>query len=282
MLTKNLALISEVEGHDPGDVARVAAALQRQATRDFGPIWDVLATVDAFPRLEDVPAGYWPMIVREDIHKKGADGIHLDKNGQPFALIKFTDSWSLTASHEMLEMLADPVGFRLIAGQSPMPGQGRVEFLVEVCDPSEAALFGYTVNDILVADFYTPRFFDPVAVEGVRYSFTGAIKQPRQVLPGGYLSWLDPVSNHLWQQTWFEANPEFVDGGVFDASVRSLRSEVDRRTPHPELTKGLDSDNPTLQAAVAAGAQTAVAAGSKAAQLRTQIAAILDVTGDGG
>src|ERR671911_258362 len=112
-LTLNLALVSEVKGHDISDVARVAAALQRQATRDFAPIWrQEGTTVDAFPRLEDVPVGYWPMIVIEDV--KGAAGIHLDENGQPFALIEISDSWSLTASHEALEMLADPWGNRLI------------------------------------------------------------------------------------------------------------------------------------------------------------------------
>jgi hypothetical protein len=47
MLTTNLALVSEVKGHDPSHVARVAPALQRQAARDFGPIWEVNATVDA-------------------------------------------------------------------------------------------------------------------------------------------------------------------------------------------------------------------------------------------
>jgi hypothetical protein len=115
MPTINLALVSEVQGHDQSDVARVAAALQRQATRDFGPIWDVQATVDAFPRL-----------------------------------------------------LGDPFGRRTIPGKSPKRGQGRVEFLVEVCDPCEAAQFAYTVNDILVSDFYTPHFFDPDAAAGVR------------------------------------------------------------------------------------------------------------------
>lgn len=282
MLTKNLALVSEIEGHDPADVAHVAAALQRQATRDFGPVWDVFATVDAFPRLEDVPVGYWPMIVRDDIGFEGAAGIHLDKDGQPFALITFGDSWSLTASHEMLEMLADPVGNRLIPGPSPKPDQGRVEFLVEVCDPSEAAEFGYTVNDILVSDFYTPRFFEPLAVEGARYSFTGAIKQPREILRGGYISWHDPVSDRWWQQRWFDADREYLDLGVFDANVKSLRSEIDKRTPHPELTNGLDSSNATLRAAVAAGEQTAAAAGSKALQLREQVTAIRDATRGGG
>jgi len=281
MLTENLALISEVEGHDPGDVSRVAAALQRQATRDFAPIWDVYATVDAFPRLEDMPVGYWPMIVRDDIGFEGAAGIHLDKDGQPFALITHGDSWSLTASHEMLEMLADPGGNRLIPGQSPKPDQGRVEFLVEVCDPSEAAEFGYTVNDILVSDFYTPRFFEPVAVEGARYSFTGAIKQPREVLSGGYISWHDPVSDHWWQQIWFGNEKEYRDLGVFEANVMSLRSEIDKRTSHPELVQGLDTSNPTLQAAVAVGEQTATAASSKASQLREQITAIRDAA-EGG
>src|SRR3954467_12861669 len=79
MLTTNLALVSEVEGHDPSDVVVVAAALQKQATRDFGPIWGVHATVDAFPKLEDVPVGYWPMIIRDDIGQPGAAGIHPHK-----------------------------------------------------------------------------------------------------------------------------------------------------------------------------------------------------------
>jgi hypothetical protein len=282
MLSTNLALVSEVEGHDPADVARVAAALQRQAARDFGPIWDVCATVDAFPALEDVPVGYWPMIVRDDIEVEGAAGIHLDKEGQPFALITYSDSWSLTASHEMLEMLGDPSGNRLIPGQSPHPDQGRVEFLIEVCDPSEGAEFGYTVNDILVSDFYTPRFFEPVAVQGARYSFTGAIEAPREILRGGYISWHDPVSDHWWQQRWFDAEPEFLDLGVFEESTQSLRAEIDRRTPHSELVQGLRPENPTLQAAVTVGEQTAQAAGSRAEKLRERIAAVRDAARGAG
>src|SRR6266540_3798052 len=144
MLTISVALVSEAEGHDPSDVARVTAALQRQAIRDFRKIWKVEATVDSFPTLEDVPVGYWPILVKDDIDVQGAAGIHLDKDGQPFALVTMSDSWSLTASHEMLEMLADPFGNRLVPGRSPKRGQGRVEFLVEVCDPSEADNFGYT------------------------------------------------------------------------------------------------------------------------------------------
>jgi hypothetical protein len=274
MLTINLGLVSEVDGHDPSDLARVAAALQKQAARDFGPIWDVTATVDAFPRLEDVPVGYWPMIVETDINTPGAAGVHEDKDGQPFALIAMSHSWSLTASHEMLEMLADPFGKRVIAGKSPKPGQGRVEFLVEVCDPCEADEYAYTANDILVSDFYTPRFFEPHRADGCRYSFTGAIKKPREILRGGYISWHEPVSNHWWQQIWFGEDKEFRDLGVFDATAGSLRAWVDSQTEHPGIDQGLPPSNPTLTAAVAVGEQTSESANAKAVSWREQIAAI--------
>jgi hypothetical protein len=277
MLTISVAVVSEVKKHDPGDVARVTAALQRQAIRDFRPVWKVEATVDAFPTLEDVPVGYWPILIQEDIGTPGAAGIHLDKDGQPFALVSMSDSWSLTASHELLEMLADPFGNRLVPGQSPKSDQGRVEFLVEVCDPSEADEFGYTVNDILMSDFYTPHFFDPVKADGVRYSYTGAITEPRTILRGGYISFHDPVSDHWWQQIWFGAKAEFRDLGVFDASTTgmSLRSWIDGQTEHPGIDEGLPKDNRTLTAAVAAGEMTAASSNAKASAWREQISAIL-------
>jgi hypothetical protein len=57
------------------------------------------------------------------------------------------------------------------------------------------------------------------------------------VLPGGYLSWFDPQGGHVWQQVYFGDAPEFRDLGQMDQS-RSLRAEVDRRTPRTELTEG--------------------------------------------
>ncbi|HMJ72954.1 MAG TPA: hypothetical protein VK471_06285 [Solirubrobacterales bacterium] len=274
MLPVNLALVSEVPDHDSGDVSRVAAALQRQATRDFGPLWNVQATVDAFPRLEDVPVGYWPMIVANDIERPEAAGVHEDENGQPFALVEMSDSWSLTASHEMLEMLCDPFGKRIIPGESPKRGQGRVEFLVEVCDPCEASKFAYRVNDILVSDFYTPRYFDPVASEGTRYSFTGALTGPRQVLPGGYLSWHDPVSDHWWQQVFFDSTSKFRDLNVRDSNATSLRAWIDGQTDHPGIDRGLKKSDKALRAAVVAGRQTEKSASLKAAAWRKQVKAL--------
>jgi hypothetical protein len=257
----------------------VSAALQKQASRDFGPMWEVSATVDAFEKLEDVPIGYWPMIIRDDIGFAGAAGIHLDRDGQPFALIQTSAGWSLTASHECLEMLADPFGNKLIAGPAPKQakGQKRVEFLVEVCDPSEAAKFGYTVNGILLSDFYTPHYFDPVSSPAVRYSFTGAIKKPREVLKGGYLSWHDPVTDHWFQVQFFSSKAVLADLGVLARNGRSLREMIDDLTPTPVTVPKAPTANRLVAAAVAGGASinTVSSTTSKAKTLRDQIQAIV-------
>jgi hypothetical protein len=232
-LIKQVALVSLSSRISTATVMRIAAALQKQATRDLAPIWNISATVDAFDQLRHVPVGTWPIIIGGNV-PPGAGGFHTDRNGQPLSIVRaFQDVnvLSQVCSHELLEMLVDPFGSRFVPGDSPMPDQGRVNFLVEVCDPSEAAEFGYTINNLLMSDFYTPHYFDPVQSAGVRYSFTGAITEPRQVLQGGYLSWQDPISKHFFQERRIDTvEPEFVDlGKPTDASL-TPREFIDRQT----------------------------------------------------
>jgi hypothetical protein len=251
----------------------VAAALQKQATRDFSPAWGVSATVDAFPKLDDVPIDYWPIIVLDDL--EGGGGVHMDQHRKPYALVDATDSWSLTASHEMCEMLADPFGNRKVAGQSPKDDQWRVEFLVEVCDPIEAPDFAYTINGYLVSDFITPRFYDPEPARGVRYDFTGAIEKPREVLEGGYISWHDPVSNHIWQFLWLR-DKQFKDLGKGDFSGhKSIREWVDAQTDHPGIDTGLPDSDATLADARARGDESHEANVARAAALRDDLESIM-------
>src|SRR5580765_5900619 len=110
MLPINVALVSATRRTNPVDVSHVAAALQKQDIRDVAPIWAVAATVDAFPSLRAVPAGYWPVVIVDDV--KGAAGYHQDSHGQPYALVEYSPSWSLTTSHELIEMICDPWGRR--------------------------------------------------------------------------------------------------------------------------------------------------------------------------
>ncbi len=227
MILRHVAVVSETENISFKELSTVSAALQKQAMRDLGPVWNIQATVDAFADLEDVPVGTWPIIIEEDIDEDGAAGVHEDTDGQPFALVTAEEGWSMTASHELIEMLVDPFGRRITEGQSPKPGQGRVQFLVEPCDPSEAAEFGYVINGVSVSDFYTPKYFSTVFNPADRYSHTGAIKQPRQVLKGGYLSWHDPVTDHWFQETFFSGNkPRFKDLGRLTAAAKSFRRQI--------------------------------------------------------
>ena len=275
MLTRHVALVAETKNISHSQLNKVAAALQKQVTRDFGHIWGVSATVSAFATLNDVPTDYWPVLVQDDIHTPGAGGVHEDKNGQPFALVQFSSEWSLTTSHEVLEMLGDPFGNRIVAGTSPKKGQGRVNFLVEVCDPSEDAPFAYTVNGITVSDFYTPHFFDPVAASGVRYSFTGAITKPRTILKGGYLSWAVPSTNEWFQQVWFGAKPSFRSLGVLTGKMTgSLRSTIDRLTPTPLEMKLLSQRAAKKTAVSQACHEVDSASASRAQALRKEIDAI--------
>ena len=144
-MLRQLALVSDVRGISMSDLTSVAAALQKQVQRDFAPIWDVEATVAVFTSLDDVPVGTWPVLIVESLPDPSVGGFHTTRNGQPFAIVRFDSSWPMTASHETLEMLADPSGNRLTPGNSPQSGQGSVEFVVEVCDPCEAPDFGYEV-----------------------------------------------------------------------------------------------------------------------------------------
>jgi hypothetical protein len=132
-------------------------------------------------------------------------------------------------------------------GRSPKRGQGQVEFLVEACDPCQGAQFAYTINGVLVSDFITPSFYDPRTTAGARYSFTGAVRQPRRILRGGYMTWHDPQSNHIWQQLWLGAGKRYRDLGEGDFSRQgSLRGFVDARTDHPDLDHGLAQTDATL------------------------------------
>src|ERR1700738_2421452 len=116
MLPANVALVATPDEVDTSELTAVAAALQVQATRDFGPLWNVAATVTAFTKLDDVPVGHWPIVVQKTIDNPDAEGFHTDHNQQPIAFVKYADNWTLVASHEMLEMLADPSGRRLVPG----------------------------------------------------------------------------------------------------------------------------------------------------------------------
>jgi hypothetical protein len=231
-----VGLVDKTKAIDPELMQAVAAALTIQVTRDLPQFWNVQATVTYEPNASKIPAGVWPVFLVKTL-PPGEGGFHLDQHNQPYSKViasPTSDEWTIDASHETLEMLVDPNGNRLqpstsiqIENGKIVDGTGQFAYLVEACDPCEADNFAYPIQGVAVSDFLTPHFYDPVVTPGTRYSFTGAIKAPRQILPGGYISWVNQQTDEMQQLLWVDPTkaPQIVNLGP--ASGASLREWVD-------------------------------------------------------
>jgi hypothetical protein len=232
-----VGLVDKTGRLDPQLVQETAAALNIQIMRDLAPIWDVQATVQHLPDPKKIPSGVWPVFLVAKL-PPGEGGVHLDKKNQPYSLVIGTpdsNDWTIDASHETVEMLVDPAGNRLqtsraiaIHGKGVTDTTGQFDYLVEACDPCEANEYAYSINGIAVSDFITPQYYDPVATSGTRYSFGGHIKAPRALLPGGYISYVNPATDNMEQILFLDSKP--IHRSLGPASGSSLRMFVDART----------------------------------------------------
>jgi hypothetical protein len=267
-----VGLVDKAGTLDPKLVQDAAAALNIQVMRDLASIWDIQATVRYLPDPKAIPVGVWPVFLVAKL-PPGEGGVHLDKNNQPYSLVIGTpnnNDWTIDASHETVEMLVDPGGNRLqtsraigIVGKGVEDTTGQFEYLVEACDPCEANNYAYSIDGIAVSDFITPHFYDPVTTPGTRYSFGGNIKQPRQVLPGGYISFVNPQSDEVQQILFLGPKPVLKDLGP--ATGLSLRAFVDGKTyalvaaarkPNRKLSKWCKSHRDHIEAAAVRRAQS--------------------------
>lgn len=198
-----VGLITQTTKVPLAQAAAAASALQVQAMRDLAPVWNTSATIQAFADPVDLPTDHWPMIIQDQI-PQDAQGVHLDNDLGPFALVKYSPDWALTCSHELLEMLCDPLGDRFQTAPHRLDPSRQVDYLVEVCDPSEDWDFGYDIDGFRMSDFYLPAYFDPTAPGP--YSHTGAITAPLEVPRNGYISWFDHADGHYYQ--WRAWEPE--------------------------------------------------------------------------
>jgi hypothetical protein len=223
---------------DPNLVEAAAAAINLQVMRDLPQFWNVQATVRYLPNATSLPAGVWPVRLVRSL-PPGEGGFHSDRHKQPFARVIATPGnagWTIDASHETIEMLVDPSGNRMqsspairIVGGKIQDGTGQFNYLVEACDPCEANNFGYTINGVLVSDFITPHFYDPVVTQGTRYSFTGALTAPRQILRGGYISFVNLQTDQLQQILWINPGPPQLNNLGTAPPGMSVREWIDNQ-----------------------------------------------------
>lgn len=226
------------------DAEPVVAALQRQVTEHLFPAWGVNAELVFTPKGKPTIPDAWPLVIADNSDTAGALGWHdLSQTGQPLGKIfAKTDldngtSWTVTASHECLELLIDPdinlVVFREDIGQL---------WSYEVGDAVEADELGYQIEGVLVSDFVFPSWFEGFRTTGP-FDQQNKLTAPFQILPGGYIGFYSITDGNGWQQQVARSIIPGAHGSAFDALLKPrsyrMRPPVGsrrerRRTPRSE------------------------------------------------
>lgn len=185
----NVAVFSKTSRIGYDALVAATAAIQIQVHDHLKPAWGKDAILTAFKSEKDVPTGYWKVWIQDEL-EYDVYGYHaVDNNNVPFAKLRYSDAWTVVLSHELVEMLVNPYVDFVLSSEVFEDGEGEEELLVEVADPAQDNRNGYLVNGIKVSDFYLPSYFN---VSGTtltgKYSYTGAITQPKELLEGGYYS----------------------------------------------------------------------------------------------
>ncbi len=208
-------MIISVINHTTGqlsdeEVQVVIRAMNRQIAQDFEPYWSLGATLRLEGRSGQQPDVESPIDMRgdaliylwDDVNVNNALGFH-DRNnrGIPFGFVftKFSqemgEQWTVTLSHEALELIADPEVNLLVMGPHPSSPDAAVFHWYEMCDAVQAET--YKIDGVEVSNFVLPLYFTPAAEPGSRNDFlarshNGQTLKSFGVNPGGYVGFFNP------------------------------------------------------------------------------------------
>lgn len=226
----HIAVINKSTVVSADELAAMVVAVQRQVQYHFHPHWNRNATMAV---ADAVPVGnlVWPCYILDHTDQAGALGYHDDLNGVPILKVfaaddqKYGVSISVDLSHEVLETLTDP-----LCNQAAQVGNSTF-WAQEVCDACEDDRYAYPVTlgsaaPVMVSDFVLPAWFtgDPGP-----YSYRGNIKQPFQLLPGGYIGEWTP------QRGWSQ---RVADEAAKTSHRIAERAERNGQTTPPERIVG--------------------------------------------
>jgi hypothetical protein len=231
--TTQISVINESTVLADADVVPVVTALQKQVSNDFLPVWGTSATLNIVPKGTQPPAGSWWLVLLDDSDQANALGYHdLTTEGLPigkaFAAsdLKAGTSWTVTASHELLEMLGDPnINLSVFVQDNNTNG---ILYAYEVCDACEDDSLGYQIDNVLLSDFVYPAWFESFRGEGsTQFDRLNKIQKPFQLLVNGYIGTFNVSAGSGWQQQTSEQRPTSLThrGGI---GTRRERRSVPR------------------------------------------------------
>lgn len=215
-------------------VAAAVPALQFQIHHHFAPAWGIDADLHFIRPGQNPPQGAWWLDILDDPDAPNTAGRHeLSPEGRPHGkvFVKYDQSlnipWTVVASHELLEMLADP-NAHLAAFVQPQP-YANFLYAYEVCDPCEARAFWYVIDtgvQVQVSDFVLPEWFEPLPTSTAQFfDYRHHITVPLQPLPGCHMDVYD-LSWCRWRVFYGEGPMTRYGAPSFYGSRRARR-----RTP---------------------------------------------------
>lgn len=177
------------------DLDKLCQVMQKFVNDHLGKVWGSKAHIKS---ATTATPGHWIMYFLDNADQAGALGYHdLTADGFPIAkifvktLLENGEKTSVTATHELAEMLIDPAINKMCAGPD-----GKTIYAWEVSDACEAESF--QIDGIDVTDFVYPSWFEGFrAPKSDKFDEMGLITQPFQLLKDGYM----PVmQNGQWTQ----------------------------------------------------------------------------------
>jgi hypothetical protein len=165
------------------DFDALIAALQRFVNEFFAPVWGTHANL---VKAANFLPGAWAMVFSDDADVARALGYHdLTPDGLPLSkvFVKTTladrQKVSVTACHELAEMLVDPAVNLWAEGP-----QGTL-YAYEMSDAVEEVEFD--IDGIAMSDFVFPAYFEGFRKpKSAQFDYCHKVSRPFQLLPGGY------------------------------------------------------------------------------------------------
>ncbi len=166
------------------DLDKLIAAMQVYVDKYVAPVWGTPAKLI---KTNDFQKGCWAIVFLDDADQPDALAYHdLTPDGLPESkvFVKTTlnnnDLVSVSASHELVEMLVDPATNLMTTGPDP-----HTIYAYESADPVEELTFN--VNGISMSNFVFPSYFEDFHKSGsVKLDQMSKVKRPFQILSGGY------------------------------------------------------------------------------------------------
>jgi hypothetical protein len=160
------------------------AALQVYVDQYIVPVWGTPARL---VKSTGFIKGAWAIVFLDNADQPGALAYHdLTPDGLPVSkvFVKTTldngELVSVSASHELVEMLVDPAINLMTTGPDP-----KTIYAYESADPVEALSF--PVNGIPMSDFVYPSYFEDFHKSGsVKFDYLNKVKKPFEILKDGY------------------------------------------------------------------------------------------------